>query len=287
MFRGSMVALLTPMFADGRLDWKRLAALIEWHIDSGTQAIVAMGTTGECATLDLDEHCAVLRFCVTEAAGRIPIIAGAGGNSTAEALTLSTAAYQYGCAATLQVVPYYNKPPQRGLMAHFQRIAEAVPMPHLLYNVPGRTACDLLPETVLELSRIPNIIGIKEASTMARLEALHALLPPDFLILSGEDSISAAAFARGLIQGVISVTANVVPQQMAEMMREPEQALARNEALQALHQALFCECNPLAVKWALHRMGKIESGLRLPLLPLAEAHHATVERALRQAGALN
>lgn len=286
MIKGSIVALATPMHDDGSIHWQQLAQLVQWHIDSGTDAIVAVGTTGESATLNIDEHLAVVKFITDQVAGRLPVIAGAGGNSTAEAIELSLAAYRFGCSATLQVVPYYNKPPQRGLYHHYQTIAATVPMPHILYNVPGRTSCDLLPETVAELAKIDNIIGIKDASTYQRLEELSRVVPQGFLVLSGEDAIAARAYANGLIDGVISVTANVAPQLMSQMMNNLGQCEAINERLAELHEAMFCECNPLPVKWALHRLGKIGLGIRSPLVPLAEAKRPLVEAALAAAGLL-
>ena len=291
MFRGSIVALVTPMLDNGNIDWPRLSQLIEWHIASGTDAIVAVGTTGESATLSPSEHKAVVRYVVEQAAGRIPVIAGAGANATHEAIDLALAAYEAGCAATLQVVPYYNKPPQRGLYAHFKAIAEAVPMPHLLYNVPGRTSSDLLPETVCALAAIDNIIGIKEASTMQRMQELYAVCPPDFTLLCGEDGLAAEAMCNGLVKGVVSVTANVAPDAMhamtaAALAGEHEHCYALNDRLKDLHEAMFYECNPLPVKWALTRLGKIGGGIRLPLVPLAPDVQERVEAALRRAALL-
>ena len=291
MFRGSIVALVTPMLDNGNIDWQRLSRLVEWHIASGTDAIVAVGTTGESATLNPAEHKAVFRYIVEKVAGRVPVIAGAGGNATAEAIDLSLAAYNAGCVATLQVVPYYNKPPQRGLFAHFKAIAEAVPMPHLLYNVPGRTASDIQPATVCELAAIDNIVGIKEASTMQRMEELRAICPPDFTLLCGEDGLAAEAMCNGIVTGVVSVTANVAPDVMhamtaAALAGEHERCYALNDRLKDLHEAMFYECNPLPVKWALARLGKIGSGIRLPLVPLAADVQPRVEAALRRAGLL-
>lgn len=291
MFRGSIVALVTPMLDNGNIDWQRLSRLVEWHIASGTDAIVAVGTTGESATLNPAEHKAVVRHVVKQAANRIPVIAGAGGNATAEAIELALAAYEVGCAATLQVAPYYNKPPQRGLFAHFKAIAEAVPMPHLLYNVPGRTASDIQPATVCELAAIDNIVGIKEASTMQRMEELRAICPPDFTLLCGEDGLAAEAMCNGIVTGVVSVTANVAPDVMhamtaAALAGEHERCYALNDRLKDLHEAMFYECNPLPVKWALARLGKIGSGIRLPLVPLAADVQPRVEAALRRAGLL-
>lgn len=288
MFTGSIVALVTPMDGAGHIDWSCLERLIEWHIEQGSNALVAVGTTGESATLEHDEHERVMAFCVSRAAGRIPIIAGAGGNSTSEAVSLSQMAYCCGAAATLQVVPYYNKPPQRALIAHFTRIAESCPLPHILYNVPGRTSCDLLPETVLELAKVDNIIGIKEASTLQRLRELKALLPDDFSIFTGEDGNACQAACEALVKGVISVTANVAPAAMSAMMRaalagKREEAEAINQTLSALHRALFLEANPIPVKFLLNAMGKIPQGIRLPLLPLDETHRAALLAAATQA----
>lgn len=286
MIKGSIVALVTPMTADGAIHWDQLADLVEWHIASGSNALVAVGTTGESATLHKDEHLAVIKFITERVAKRIPVIAGAGGNSTAEAIELATASYHIGCDATLQVTPYYNKPPQRGLAAHYRAIAAAVPMPHILYNVPSRTGCDLKPETVRELATVANIIGIKEASNYERLEELSRTVPPGFLVYSGEDGLASRALVNGLIDGVISVTANVAPALMAALMANIGRAEALNERLAPLHETLFCESNPLPVKWALHRLGKIDPGIRLPLVPLAPEKQALVEAALYHAGLL-
>lgn len=292
MFQGSIVALVTPMLDNGAVDWAKLEQLIEWHVTSGTDIIVSVGTTGESATLDLEEHKAVIRFTVECVNKRIPVIAGAGGNATAEAVKLALAAYNYGCAATLQVVPYYNKPPQRGLYAHFKAVADAVPMPHLLYNVPGRTACDVLPETVLALAKLPNIVGIKEASSMERMEQLKAILPKDFALLCGEDALTADALCHGIVDGVVSVTANVAPKMMHEMVAaglagKHEECQTINTALAPVHEAMFCECNPVPVKWALYRMGKIGLGIRSPLVTLSEEKQSQVERALNHAALLS
>ncbi len=290
MFTGSMVALVTPMHNDATIDWQRLERLIEWHITEGTDAIVTVGTTGESATLTFDEHKAVVRFTVDIVDKRIAVIAGAGANATREAIELTVAAYHGGCDATLQVAPYYNKPPQRGLYAHFEQIARAVPLPLVLYNVPGRTCCDIAPETTIALSKIANIVAIKEASSMERLIALRAHFPAggDFKIFSGEDSISAEAAAAGSIDGVISVSANLAPAQMHELITagiagNREKCLALDKKLRRLHRAMFLETNPIAVKWALEKMGKIGNGIRLPLVPLEEKYHDEVTLALREA----
>lgn len=293
MFQGSMVALVTPMHDDGAIDWQRLEQLIEWHISEGTDCIVSVGTTGESATVSHDEHKAVTRFTVDMVNKRIPVIAGAGANSTKEAVELSMSAYQCGVDGTLQVAPYYNKPPQKGLYAHFQAVADAVPLPMMLYNVPGRTASDILPDTVNALSKVSNIIGIKEASTYERLLALNALFARngkrDFLIFSGEDGLAAQALCEGLIDGVVSVTANVAPRLMHEMnaagLRGDREACTHiNQQLAPLHQALFRESNPIPCKWALARMGKIENGIRLPLVALDETYHAELAHVLQQLG---
>lgn len=293
MFQGSIVALVTPMLEDGTIDWHALENLVNWHVESGTGAIVSVGTTGESATLSYDEHKAVTRFTVEIAKKRIPVIAGAGANSTTEAVELTFSAYHSGCDATLQVAPYYNKPPQRGLYEHFAKVAAAVPLPMLLYNVPGRTAVDIAPQTVIELAKTGNIIGIKEASTYERIAELAAHFGPrgkrDFAIYCGNDDLNARAFAAGHIDGVISVTANVAPKAVADVCRaglagDGDKALALDAPLTALHDAMFVEANPIPVKWALARMGKIRPGIRLPLVPLAPEHHTAVENALRAAG---
>lgn len=293
MFQGSMVALITPMHADGAIDWHKLEQLIEWHIAEGTDAIVSVGTTGESATLTFDEHKAVVRFTVDIVKKRIPVIAGAGGNATKEAIELTTSAYQGGCDATLQVAPYYNKPPQRGLYAHFEQIARAVPLPVILYNVPGRTACDIAPETSLALSKIANIVGIKEATPKERLIEMRKLFPKGnkFKIFSGEDGIAGQAVADGLIDGVISVTANIAPQLMHDMIQagvkgDTATCLAINEKLTPLHHALFCESNPIPVKWALHLLGRADIGIRLPLVPLDESKYHELSTALKHANLL-
>lgn len=294
MFQGSMVALITPMLSDGAIDWQRLEKLIEWHLSEGTDAIVSVGTTGESATLTYDEHKAVTRFTVDIVNKRIPVIAGAGANSTREAIELSLSAYQSGVDGTLQVAPYYNKPPQRGLYAHFEQIARAVPLPMMLYNVPGRTCSDIEPETVRALSNIGNIIGIKETCPLERLEALNQLLGSArekgaFAILTGEDGLAARALVAQLVDGVVSVTANIAPRAMHEMVSAGlegrfDACRAYDERLQPLHKALFCEANPIPAKWALMQMGKIDGGIRLPLVPLDDSMHQTVQSALDAAG---
>lgn len=291
MFQGSLVAMVTPMRSDGEVDREALARLVEFHVEHGTEAILAVGTTGESATLDEAEHIEVIRRAVETAAGRIPIIAGTGANSTSEALRLSRAAHEVGADALLLVVPYYNKPTQEGLYRHFKAVAEAVPLPQLLYNIPGRTGCDMLPETVQRLSEISNIVGIKEATDLERVRELVERCGEDFAVYSGEDAIALDVILAGG-RGVISVTANVAPDRMREMCRralagDRDGARAVNDRLRELHEALFAESNPIPVKWALCEMGLIPPGIRLPLTPLSEQHHARVRGALQAAGALS
>ena len=265
MFRGSMVALVTPMFADGSLDHEAMARLVEWHIEQGTQAIVAVGTTGESATLDEQEHCQVIREVVDLANGRIPVIAGTGANSTREAIDLTRCALEGGADACLLVTPYYNKPTQEGLYLHHKAIAEAVPIPQILYNVPGRTACDMLPETVRRLADISNIVGIKEATgSLQRLSEILELCGDGLDLYSGDDATSLEFMLAGG-KGVISVTANVAPQAMQQMCEaalsgDRKSAEAINERLMPLHRDLFVEANPIPVKWALVEMGMIQEG---------------------------
>ena len=289
---GSMVALVTPLHEDGAVDYVGLKRLIEWHVEAGTHAIVAVGTTGESATLDYEEHIAAIRATVDLTAGRVPVIAGTGANSTREALALARGAKTAGADAHLSVTPYYNKPTQDGLLQHFRTIADAVDLPMILYNVPGRTAVDMAPETTLALAEHPNIVGIKEAAgSIGRMRDLMASRPEGFAVYSGEDNLGAACMLAGG-QGSISVTANVAPELMASMA---EAALAGNEAeterldgrLAGLHRELFCQTNPIPVKWALQRMGLIGPTLRLPLTPLAEFCHAGLEQALTDAGCLD
>ncbi len=289
MFHGSMVAIITPMLEDGSVDYAAMKRLIEFHIEQGTDAIVAVGTTGESATLDEQEHCEVIARTVNYVAGRVPVIAGTGANATTEAITLTRCARQAGADACLLVTPYYNKPTQEGLYLHFKAVAEAVDIPQLLYNVPGRTACDMQPETVARLAQIPNIVGIKEATgDLDRLRRLKALCPPDFKLYSGDDATACEFLLQGG-QGVISVTANVAPGLMHEMV---SLALAGNRAsaqavdtrLAGLHKALFVESNPIPVKWAVNRMGLAGKGIRLPLTWLTPGAEAAVEAAMQQAG---
>ncbi|MBN1378489.1 MAG: 4-hydroxy-tetrahydrodipicolinate synthase [Gammaproteobacteria bacterium] len=289
MMKGSMVAVVTPMHADGSIDYECYAQLIDWHCEQGTDAIIAVGTTGESATLDFAEHEQVIRFCVKQVNGRVPLIAGTGANATSEAVHLTKQAKLAGADACLLVTPYYNKPTQEGLFRHYQVIAEAVDIPQILYNVPGRTAVDMLPATVARLTKISNIIGIKEASgNMDRMRELIALDPDHFAVYSGDDGIAMESMLAGGA-GVISVTANIAP---AEMHAMAEACFANNRAqaeqinhrLAALHKDLFVEANPIPVKWALHEMGKIDSGIRLPLTWLSENQNERVRAALKQAG---
>jgi 4-hydroxy-tetrahydrodipicolinate synthase len=292
MIKGSIVALVTPMTADGAVDFAALEALVDWHIAEGTDAIVAVGTTGESATLDIEEHIAVITGVVTRAAGRVPVIAGTGANSTREAIELTQAGKKAGANACLLVTPYYNKPPQEGLYRHFRAIAEAVQIPQILYNVPGRTGCDMLPETVARLTKVPNIVGLKEAKgELSRIRALREVCPPEFAIYSGDDATARESILLGAV-GDISVTANVAPRLMHEMCAaalagDRARAEAADAKLAKLHQALFVEPNPIPVKWALYAMGRIGSGIRLPLVPLDAAYNQPVRDALRAAGALS
>lgn len=292
MFRGSMVALVTPMQIDGSIDYQSLANLVEFHIENNTSAIVSMGTTGESATLDLDEHCEVMRRTVELVNGRVPVIAGTGANSTSEAIALTRCAQQGGADACLLVTPYYNKPPQRGLYLHHKKIAETVDIPQILYNVPGRTAVDMLPETVRQLAEIDNIVGLKDATgDLDRLAQTQALLGDmDFGLYSGDDASGTEFMLRGG-HGVISVTTNVVPKAMAAMCEAAlagnrELAETINQTLMGLHTCLFLEANPIPVKWALAEMKLIPLGIRLPLTVLAEQYHQPLREAMQQAGVL-
>jgi len=291
-FRGSMVALVTPMHLDGSIDYPALSNLVEFHIENDTAAIVSMGTTGESATLDMDEHCEVMARTVELVKGRIPVIAGTGANSTSEALALTRCAQQGGADACLLVTPYYNKPPQRGLYAHYKKIAETVDIPQILYNVPGRTAVDLLPETVKQLSEIENIIGLKDATgDLNRLAETQALIgDADFSLFSGDDETGGEFMLRGG-HGVISVTNNVAPKAMAEMCEAAlagnrELAESINQRLSGLHSRLFLESSPIPVKWALYEMELIGAGIRLPLSIFDEQYHEPLREAMRQAGVL-
>ncbi|CAM5376420.1 MULTISPECIES: 4-hydroxy-tetrahydrodipicolinate synthase [Pseudomonas] len=291
MIAGSMVALVTPMDAQGRLDWDALSKLVDFHLQEGTNAIVAVGTTGESATLDVNEHIEVIRHVVKQVAGRIPVIAGTGANSTREAIELTTNAKAAGADACLLVTPYYNKPTQEGLYQHFKAIAEAVDIPQILYNVPGRTACDMLPATVIRLSTVPNIIGIKEATgDLTRVPAILAGVSSDFLVYSGDDATAVELILLGG-KGNISVTANVAPRDMSDlcaaaMRGDADTARALHEKLMPLNKTLFIESNPIPVKWALHEMGLMSDGIRLPLTWLSEPCHEPLRQAMRQSGVL-
>jgi len=291
MIKGSIVAIVTPMHADGSLDFGGLNRLIDWHIAEGTNSIVIAGTTGESATVSVDEHCALIKATVAHAKGRIPIIAGAGANSTAEAIKLTRFAKEAGADATLQVVPYYNRPTQEGMYQHFKAIAEAVDLPVILYNVPGRTVADMSNDTILRLAAIPNIVGVKDATgNIGRGYDLLRLAPKSFAVYSGDDPTAMALMLAGGA-GNISVTANVTPRAMADMCKaaiagDIATALELNNKMFPLHQKLFIEPNPVPVKWALAEMGKMPGGIRLPLVPLAADCHEAVRAALREAGAL-
>ncbi len=291
MIRGSIVAIVTPMREDGSVDWERLRNLVNWHVEQGTHGIVAVGTTGESATLGFEEHDSVVREIVAVADKRVPVIAGTGGNNTEEAIRLTRDAKRDGADACLLVTPYYNKPPQEGLYQHFLAVARAVDIPQILYNVPSRTACDMLPETVERLSKVPNIIGIKEATgSLERALEIRERCGADFLVYSGDDATALEIMLAGG-DGDISVTANVAPAKMAAMCKaavngEAEKARALNAELEPLHRDLFLEANPIPVKWALHQMGLIDSGIRLPLVPLSEAAQPRLRDTLRRCGLL-
>jgi 4-hydroxy-tetrahydrodipicolinate synthase len=287
--RGSLVAIVTPMHEEGELDLDAFRNLIDWHVREGTDGIVVVGTTGESPTVDFDEHFLLIRTAVDHAAKRIPVIAGTGANSTREAIELAAYAKQVGADFSLSVVPYYNKPTQDGLYRHFRVIAEAVDIPHIVYNVPGRTVADLQNDTTLRLASIPNIVGIKDAT--ANLERGADLLrrrPADFLVFSGDDATALALMLLGG-EGVISVTANAAPRLMHEMCAatldgDIRRAREINNRLLGLHRHLFCEANPIPVKWAVQQMGLIKGGIRLPLTPLSAGFHDQVRAAMQQAG---
>jgi 4-hydroxy-tetrahydrodipicolinate synthase len=289
MFRGSIVALITPMHEDGRIDDEGLRCLVDFHVTEGTSAIVAVGTTGESATLDEEEHCVVIRRVVELAAGRIPVIAGTGANATTEAVRLTQCARLAGADAALLVTPYYNKPTQEGLYLHHKAVAEAVDIPQILYNVPGRTACDLLPETAARLAQVPNIVGIKDATgDLSRVPRLKALCGGDFDLFSGDDATAAEFMLQGG-HGVISVTANVAPRLMqamctAALAGDRERAIEINAQLDGLHRELFVQSNPIPVKWAVAEMGLAPRGIRLPLTWLTEDVQPRVRAAMHQAG---
>lgn len=292
MIKGSIVAIVTPMTPAGEVDFDALAALVEWHVAEGTDAIVAVGTTGESATLSVDEHIAVVRKVVEVVAKRVPVLAGTGANSTAEAIELTRLAKDAGADAALVVTPYYNKPPQEGLYRHFKAIAETVAIPIVMYNVPGRTGCDMLPATVARLAQLPNIVGIKEAKgELSRVRELLALgLPKDFALYTGDDATARESMLLGF-HGDISVTANVAPKLMHEMCvaaiaGDAATAGMIDSRLTLLHKNLFLDPNPIPAKWALEAMGKIRGGIRLPLVPMNPDHVNLVRDSLRAAGAL-
>ncbi|MBO9645040.1 MULTISPECIES: 4-hydroxy-tetrahydrodipicolinate synthase [Pseudacidovorax] len=287
---GSIVALVTPMHEDGSVDYDALRKLIDWHIAEGTDCLGVVGTTGESPTVDVEEHCEIIRVTVEQAAGRVPVMAGCGANSTREAIELARYAKGVGADSQLQVVPYYNKPTQEGQYQHFRAIAESVgDLPMVLYNVPGRTVADMAHDTVLRLAQVPGIVGIKEATgNIERAQWLIREAPKGFSIYSGDDPTAVALMLCGG-HGNVSVTANVAPRQMHELCvaaiaGDARRAMEIQLSLLPLHRALFVEPNPIPVKWALQRMGRIGAGLRLPLTPLAGSQHAAVEDALRQCG---
>ncbi|WP_454720743.1 MULTISPECIES: 4-hydroxy-tetrahydrodipicolinate synthase [Cupriavidus] len=288
---GSIVAIVTPMQEDGSLDFPALRALIDWHVAEGTDGIVIVGTTGESPTVTVDEHCELIRVAVEQADKRIPIIAGTGGNSTREAIELTAFAKRVGADASLQVVPYYNKPTQEGMYRHFRTIAESVELPVLLYNVPGRTVADMQPETILRLAQVPGIVGVKEATgNIDRAAQLIKDAPAGFAIYSGDDPTAIALMLLGG-HGNISVTANVAPRKMHELCvaaLKGDAITARriHMELVALNKAMFVEANPIPVKWALQQMGKMQGGIRLPLTPLSPEYHDVVRKALSDAGLL-
>jgi 4-hydroxy-tetrahydrodipicolinate synthase len=288
---GSIVALVTPLHEDGSVDYPTLRTLIDWHIAEGTHCIGVVGTTGESPTVSVEEHCEIIRVAVEQAAGRVPIMAGAGANSTREAIELSQYAKKVGADCTLQVVPYYNKPTQEGIYQHFKAIAEAVDIPVMLYNVPGRTVADMAVETTLRLAQLPGVFGVKEATgNLERAAWLIKQAPKGFSIYSGDDPTAVALMLLGG-HGNVSVTANVVPRAMAQlceaaMARDTARAIELHMQLLPLHKHLFVEPNPIPVKWALAKMGKCGGTLRLPLTPLSDGARPTVEAALREAGVL-
>ena len=291
MLSGSLVAIVTPMLADGALDLPRLKSLIDWHVAEGTDGIVIVGTTGESPTVDVEEHCKLIESAVQFAAKRVPVIAGTGGNSTREAIALTQFAAKAGADYALSVVPYYNKPTQEGLYRHFRAIAESANIPVILYNVPSRTVADLANDTTIRLSQVKNIVGIKEATgSVERVQDLMKRVRKDILVFSGDDATCLSYILLGG-HGVISVTANVAPRLMHQMCvaaraGKVADAVAINNRLLGLHKNLFLEANPIPVKWALGRMGRIAEGIRLPLTPFSAAHHETLTASLREAGCL-
>ena len=289
--KGSLVALVTPMKPTGEVDDGALDALIDWHLESGTHGVVPVGTTGESATLNVREHLHVIEHTLRRVDGRVPVVAGTGANATAEAIDLTRDAKVVGADACLLVTPYYNKPTQEGLYQHYCAIAESVDIPMVLYNVPPRTACDMSAETVARLAPVPQIVGIKEACGDAdRVREIRALVPDEFIILSGEDAQTLTMFGFGAV-GTISVTANVLPELMSKFCEsyldgDVEAAEELDEQLQPIHEILFCETSPIPTKWALNQMGRIPKGIRLPLVPLSEPRHAEMCKRLRAVGAL-
>lgn len=292
MIQGSIVAIVTPMFEDGSLDFEGLRALLDWHIAEGTDGVVIVGTTGESPTVTVEEHCELVRVAAQHVAGRIPVIAGTGGNSTAEAIELTEFAKQAGVDASLQVVPYYNRPTQEGMAQHFTRIAEAVDLPVILYNVPGRTVADMSNDTIVRLASVPGIVGVKDATgNIARGTELLRAVPKSFAVYSGDDATAMVLMFCGG-RGNISVTANVAPRAMHElcvaaMAGRVAEAVAINDKLIPLHNKLFVEPNPVPVKWALQQMGKIHGGIRLPLVTLGAGSHELLRHALRESGVLH
>lgn len=290
IFNGSAVALVTPMTEMGQVDYPKLMDLVDWHIQSGTKALIINGTTGEAATLGWSEQCQILEAVLARADKKIPIIAGTGSNATELAIQQTQEVEKLGVDGCLIVTPYYNKPTQAGLLLHFKSIAHKTSLPILLYNVPSRTACDLKPETVAELAEMPNIVGIKEATgDLDRVAKIRAMLPKSFLLLSGDDATSLDFILAGG-DGVISVTANVLPELMSQMCEyalkgETENAKQIDQKMQRMHQSLFLESNPIPIKWILHKLGKIGPGIRLPLTPLSAQYHDSLAQALKVVGA--
>jgi len=291
MIQGSLVAIVTPMHPDGSIDEGAYRRLVDWHVEQGTHAIVTVGTTGESATLDEQEHCAAIALVVEHVDGRIPVIAGTGANSTSEAISLTRCARDAGADACLLVTPYYNKPTQEGLYRHHRAVAEAVDIPQILYNVPGRTAVDMMPETVARIAEIENIVGVKEATgDLSRITRLRELTSDGFAIYSGDDATARQAILQGA-NGDISVTANVAPAAMSAMCAaalagDAARAAEIDATLEGLHSKLFLEANPIPVKWALAEMGRIDCGIRLPLTWFSEDYHAALRAAMQQAGVL-
>ncbi|MEW9899695.1 4-hydroxy-tetrahydrodipicolinate synthase [Chitinivorax sp. PXF-14] len=289
MLKGSLVAIVTPMFEDGSLDFEGLRSLVDFHVKQGSDGIVAVGTTGESPTVSVEEHLDIIRVAVEQAAGRIPVIAGTGANSTREAIELTREAKRVGAAMSLSVVPYYNRPTQEGMYLHFKAIAEAVDIPVILYNVPGRTVADMSNDTALRLAQIPNIVGIKDATgDLGRAADLVKRAPADFALYTGDDATALPFMLLGG-HGVITVTGNVAPKAMHELCEKAfagdiAAARAINDKLQGLHKHLFIEANPIPVKWAAQQMGLTKPGIRLPLTPLSESCHSIVKQAMREAG---